>query len=557
MLESSTASFAPTVSGTITNTGTGASIPFRLHDEAEMRPYQLRAAHKIFTGSPNAFGGKDGTALILDMGLGKTIIVLQAVTELINWGVLTKPILIVAPIAVCNTVWRQEAAAWNTTRWLRFSLLRGKESERQYRLRKPAHIYLINPELLQWLYQELGRSWDRFDMLVIDESSMFKSPQAKRFKVLSNYGDRHTLKDINGRSIRDDLGHPMKIGAHRFKRVVIMTGTPAPTSLLNLWAPMYLVDHGYRLHISYNDFRERFFYKRHEVAEHVFEYTVHENELEVRPDWMPKDGAPQKIHELIADATVELSAEDYSIMPKTIGDASKGPIPPTHLHYVELPAGVRTLYDQMEKEALIELNNDFIMACHGGAKSMLCHQIANGFIYHNDDHGRQQTDALHATKLEKMLELIELIDSNVVITFHFKADRDRIVTALRQAGIGFGILTAANSERVLNLWNSGVLPVMLLHPQSAGHGINAQQGGHHIIWYSQIWSLERYMQTNARLARSGQTSIVGIHHIAARKTVDELMLLTYLERGDTQSKFRSALRKYQSLRGWSIADEGT
>jgi SNF2 family DNA or RNA helicase len=147
-----------------------------------------------------------------------------------------------------------------------------------------------------------------------------------------------------------------------------------------------------------------------------------------------------------------------------------------------------------------------------------------------------------------------MIDNNVIVTYHFKADKERIVHALNEAGISHGILTSRNSEQMLKLWNAGKVPVMLLHPQSAGHGINAQMGGHHIIWFSQIWSLERYMQTNARIARSGQKNIVGIHHIVADKTVDDLMLMTYKERGDTQTKFRAALRKYQDLRGWNVRD---
>ncbi len=519
-----------------------------------MRPYQLRASHKIFTGTNARDGTKDGTAIILDMGLGKTIIVLQSIVELIQFGVIRKPVLIVAPIAVCNTVWRQEAAGWSTTRGLRFSLLRGTVEKRRLGLYRPAHIYLVNPELLEWLYREMRETWDRFDMLVIDESSMFKSHTSKRFKLLSNYGDRHTIKDEHGKSVRDKQGKPILVGPHSFRRVVIMTGTPAPTSLLNLWAPMYLVDHGRRLHKRFEDYRDRFFHREGQVADHIHKYGINDDELEVREEWMPKDGAPTKIHELIADATVELGAEDYGILPQTIGDASKAPIPATHLHYIELPPEIRVLYDMMEKEALIELGKDFVMASHGGTKSMLCHQMANGFIYHDDDRGQQLTEHLHNAKIEKLLELIDLIDSNVVITYHFKADKDRIVAALHKANISFGVLTAKNSEKMLPLWNHGNLPVMLLHPQSAGHGINAQAGGHHLIWYSQIWSLERYMQTNARLARSGQKNIVGIHHIAALKTVDDLMLMTYLERGDTQTKFRSALRKYQTLRGWGIAE---
>jgi SNF2 family DNA or RNA helicase len=525
------------------------TIPYRIADGQHMRPYQVRASHKIFTGTNG-----DGTAVILDMGLGKTIIVLNAIAELINWRVIRHPVLIVAPIAVCNTVWRQEAAAWNTTRFLRINLLRGSVEQRRLALYRPAHVYLVNPELLDWLYRELRETWERFDMLVIDESSMFKSHKAKRFKLLSNYGDRHSQKDEHGKSLRDENGKIILVGPHQFKRVVIMTGTPAPTSLMNLWAPMYLVDHGKRLHKGFDTFQNRYFHKAGQVADHINRFELNAEELEVRPEWMPKDGAPTKIHELIADVTVELSADDYGILPETIGDASKGAIPSTHLHFIELPHKVRVMYDSMEKDALIELGKDFVMASHGGTKSMLCHQMANGFIYHDNEIGQQVTDHLHDLKLEKMLELLDTIDSNTIITYHFKADKERIVDALHRAKIGFGVLTAKNSEKMLPLWNSGQLPVMLLHPQSAGHGINAQHGGHHIIWYSQIWSLERYMQTNARLARSGQKNIVGIHHIAAHRTVDELMLMTYSERGDTQTKFRSALRKYQAMLGMGIVD---
>ena len=524
-------------------------IPFRFIDGAPMRPYQLRTAHKIFTGNSG-----DGTAVIVDMGLGKTIAVLHGIAELINWRQLDKPVLIVAPIAVCNTVWRQEALGWSSTTWLQFSLLRGSVSSRRLALYRPAHIYLVNPELLDWLYKELRGSWDRFDMLVVDESSMFKAHNGKRFKLLTNYGDRHTVRDEAGKTVKDETGKAILVGPHKFKRSVIMTGTPAPTSLLNLWAPMYIVDHGKRLHSQFDTYKERFFYKTAQVAEHTFKFEVSPDELEVRPEWMPKDGAPIKIHELIADVTVELSAEDYGMLPETIGDASKGEIPETHIHKIDLPVHIREFYDRMEKEALIELGKDFVMAANGGAKSMLCHQMANGFIYKNDDFGQNVTEHLHDYKLKELVDLIDRIDNNVIVTYHFKADKERIVNALTAANISFGILTSKNSEAMLKLWNGGHLPVMLLHPQSAGHGINAQMGGHHIIWFSQIWSLERYMQTNARIARSGQKNIVGIHHIVAHKTVDELMLMMYKERGDTQTKFRAALRKYQDLRGWNVRD---
>jgi hypothetical protein len=523
-------------------------IPFRLTDGKPARPYQMRTAHSIFTGTDG-----DGTAVIVDMGLGKTFATLEGIQQLITFGVITKPVLVVAPIAVCNTVWRQEAAIWNTTNWLQFSLLRGSPAQRRLALYRPAHVYLVNPELLDWLFKELRSSWERFDMLVLDDVPL-KQPTSKRFKLLSNYGDRHTVKGEDGKSIMVD-GHRVKIGPHRFKRVAVLTGTPCPTSLLNLWCPFYMLDHGRRLHTSYEQYRDRFFYKEAQVADHIYKYGISDEELETRPDWMPKDGAPVKIHELIADITVELNGEDYGVLPSTVGDASKSAVPASHMHYIDLPSDVRTQYDQMEKEALMELNADFVMAANGGAKSMLCHQMANGFVYSTNDYGFQETNDLHELKLDKLVELIDLIGSNVIVTYHFKADKERLQRRLNKEGISYGVLTPKNSEKMLQLWNNGKLPVMLLHPQSAGHGINAQMGGHHIIWYSQIWSLERYMQTNARIARSGQERIVGIHHIAARKTVDDLMLLTYLERGDTQSKFRKALAKYQTMRGLGIGTD--
>lgn len=524
--------------------------PYRLTDGAEARDYQLRGSHKIFTGTQG-----DGTATIIDMGLGKTFMVLHAIAEMFNWFVIQRPVIVVAPILVCETVWRQEAALWNTTSFLQFSLIRGTPAQRRFALHRQAHVYLINPELLDWLYTELRGNWDRFDVLVVDESSVFKSHSGKRFKVLTGYGDRHTVKGPDGKSLIGLDGKPIMKGGHKFKRTVIMTGTPAPTSLLNLWTQMYIVDHGKRLHAKFETYKDRYFYKEAQVADHVYKYGISDEEFETRPDWMPKDGAPVKIHEMIADATIELNGEDYGVLPKTIGDASKGEVPPTHLHYIDLPPAVRVLYDQMEKEALIELGKDSIMAANGGAKTMLCWQMANGFIYRTDDFGYQHTEQLHDLKLDKLVELIHRIGSNVIVTYYFKADRERIQQRLQREHIPFTGLTSKNASRVVEDWNKGRIPVLLLHPQSAGHGINLQSGGHNFIHYSQIWSLERYLQTNARLARSGQSQIVGFHHIAARDTVDDLMLLSHKERGDNQSRFRSALRTYQELRGWGIGND--
>lgn len=530
--------------------------PYRLIDGKEARDYQMRAAAKIFTGAGDG-DERDGTATIIDMGLGKTFIALQAIADLFQWRRINRPVLIIAPILVAETVWRQEAAAWNTTNWLTFSLLRGNKAEREKALATGAHCYLINPELLGWLHDRINGDWSLFDMLVVDESSAFKSPTSKRWKLLADSSKERIIKDrATGKQLKDATGRLVRQHAHRFKRVVILTGTPAPTSLLNLWPQVYLLDQGKRLHTTFQTYRDRYFYKEGQVADHVYRYGIGEDEFEVRPDWMPKDGAPIKIHELMADLTVELNAADYGILPATIGDASKGDVPPTHKHLIELPPDIRELYDAMERDALIELGKDFIMAVNGGAKSLLCEQISSGFVYRTDEYGQQHTEHLHNLRLDKMEEVLDSINANTLLLYHFVADRLRIIERLTAHKRPFAVLSKKEGKEVIEHWNKGQIPLMLLHPQSASHGLNLQDGGHNLLWYAPQWSNERYQQTNARLARSGQTGVVGIHHIVANKTVDELKLLMYRTRGDNQTRFRQALRAYQALRGWGIETRG-
>lgn len=534
----------------------------RLSDNAPMRPYQHRAAHKLFTGTAislefsKATDAKDGTAVHIDIGLGKTIIGLTAIVDWYAFGIITKPVLVVGPIRVIETVWRQEAMLWTHTRHLTFSLLRGNPKQRAFALHRKAHVYLINPEGLKWLYEYLRENWDMFDAVLIDESSMFKDPRSQRFRYLSNYGTRKHLKcPLTGKVLRDQNGHMVKIPPHRFKRFAVMTGTPSPSSYLNLWAPMYLVDHGKRLHRDHDTFVGRFFHKTQQVADHVFKFDINTGEAEVRPEWQARDGAPERIHELMADVTIELNAEDYGILPDTIGDASKGEPPPSHLHRVELPQELRGQYDQLEKHALIELSTDTVMAQNGGAKSMMCWQIANGHLYVKDDFGRNETHVLHDMKLDKLIELIELINGNVIIPYYFKSDFQRIIQRLNKEGMAYAAFTNNNSERIVNDWNAGRTPILLLHPQSAPYGLNLQFGGHHLIWYTLLWSLERYTQTNGRLARSGQKGIVGIHHIVTSRTTDELMLINLRQNGNDQQRFRSSLREYQQLRGLGLYEQ--
>lgn len=516
-----------------------------------MRDYQVRASHKLFCGEPardkqgRLTDGpeRDGTAIHIDMGLGKTVIGLTAIVDWRTYGICDKT-LVIAPIRVCETVWRQEAhSEWEHTRDLTFSLVRGTEKERAFALARKADVYLINPEGLRWLAKWLRNDWSMFDAMLIDESSMFRDNRSQRFRVLSNYGTRVALKDEQGKALRDEEGGLIMTPPHRFKRSGIMTGTPAPSSYMNLWAPLYLIDHGRRLHSKFNTFQGRFFHKAQQVAEHIHKYELNNEEDEIRPEYVARDGAPERIHELIADITVELNAADYGILPERI----------EHQHAVELPGNVRVQYDQLERDAIMELEKDVLKAQNGGAKTMMCWQIANGAIYQTDDYGTRTWQQMHEAKLERLVELVDLLDTNVIIVYNFEHDLIRIKERFHNSA---SVLKGGKTERIVNAWNKGEIPILLLHPKSGGHGLNLQHGGHTIIWFSMTWSLEQYQQTNARLARSGQRHVVGIHHILTTRTTDELMFKNLHEKGDDQTRFRRALRDYQQLRQLGLYSDG-
>lgn len=525
----------------------------RLSDGLPMRPYQLRAAHKIFHGerSVDPMTGKktgphrDGTAVHIDPGLGKTITALTAIVEWVKQGIVTKPVLVVAPIKVCETVWRQEAREWSHTQHLTFQLIRGTEKERAFSQKRPAHIHLINPEMLVWLQKYIRANWENeYDALIIDESSMFKDHRAKRFRVLSNYGTRVTVKGPNGKPWRCPLtGETKVIPAPRFKRSAVLTGTPSPSGLQNLWAPFYLLDHGQRLHAHFDTFQSRYFSATHQVAAHVFEYGLNPEEDEVRPEYAVKSGGPERIHELIADITIELNAEDYGVLPKQL--------PPVK-HYVDLPDELLPAYRKLEKEAVFEMLKDPVQAANGGAKSQMCWQICNGALYSTDETGRREVQHLHDRKLDKLVELIDELNQHCIIPYWFNHDRDRIVERFRKEGIPYAILGPKNAQETIDRWNAGLIPNLLLHPGSAAHGLNLQFGGHTFIWFTTIWSLEKWLQTIARLARSGQKGIVQNHVIMTRNTTDDVRFNSLSEHGDDQTRFRKATLAYQRTMGIDI-----
>lgn len=532
---------------------TGAEERVNLTHGWRMRGYQLRAANKVFTGELRidpATGFKvgperDGTAVHIDPGMGKTIIALTAIAEWFKWGIVTKPVLVVAPIKVCETVWRQEARDWSHTRHLTFQLIRGDEKDRAFSLARPCHVFLINPEMLTWLQKYIRHDWGKyFDALIIDESSMFKDNRAKRFRVLTNYGTRMTVKGPDGKSLKDPLtGEPVLVPPHRFKRTAVLTGSPSPGGLQNIWAPFYILDHGQRLHKFFDTFQGRFFHKSQQVAAHIHKIELNSEEDEVRPIWQARQSSPERIHELIADATIELNAEDYGVLPKVL---------PPFLHYIDLPNELLPHYRKLEREAVLEMFADPILAANGGAKSMMCWQMCNGAIYSTDQYGKKSWQELHPAKLDKLVELIDGLDKHCIIPYQFKHDLDRITARFKKEGIPYAVLSGKNTEDTINRWNRGEIQNLLLHPQSAGHGLNLQFGGHTFIWFGPIWSLERWMQTIARLARSGQSGIVAVHVIMARNTTDQIRYNQLGKRGDDQTRFRAALMEYQSQMGLGL-----
>lgn len=499
-----------------------------LRSEHALRPYQCRAVNQVVK--------KARTALFIDMGLGKTIIALTAIADIkalkpgFKW-------LVIAPIKVAETVWRQEAQIWEHTQDITFSLVRGNPRERAFALSKEADVYLINPELIKWLHQYLREDWSMFDGLIIDESSLFKDHRSKRFKTLTNYQTQKALKGPDGKALRDERGQTIKIPPHKFKRTVIMTGTPRPNSMLNLWSQIFILDHGKRLHPKFEYFRERFFAPTFEVAPRQMQY---EEKDKLAEDYVPVEGAPKKVHELIADISVELDADEYGVLPKIL---------PLY-HMVRMPLDLKKRYDELEREALIELSENTLIAQNGGVRTMMCWQFANGALYTGLEKERiRQWEPIHDLMLDELDDLIARLDRNVLIAYQFKHDLARILKRHPDA-----VPLPRKAERVVEAWNKGHIGKLLLHPKSGSHGLNIQFGGSDVIWFGSLWSNEQYRQTNRRLARPGQKCGEGVtaHHIQVAGTIHELQHASIMEKGSDEDRFRQALRKYQRAKNFGL-----
>lgn len=429
-------------------------------------------------------------ALFLDMGLGKTVTTLTAVRELKYNRFQVRSVLVIAPKKVAEGTWTREKDKWDNTRILRISQVMGTPAKRIRALNTPADIYITNRENVCWLVDYYRNDWP-FDMVVVDESSSFKSRSAKRFKALAS------------------------VGTH-IDRMVLLTGTPSPNGLDDLWAQIYLLDGGERLGKRYTWFRERYFDPGRRGADGmVYDYKA-------------KPGSEQSILEKISDICVSMRAEDYLELPDLI----------THQVPVVLDQKAGKAYRDMERKMVLELpdEGDEISVASAAALSNKLLQLANGAVY-DDEHGVHE---IHECKIEAFLELVESLNGKPALVFYnFQHDRERILKALSGSKYRVRELRKPQDE---DDWNAGKIDVLLAHPASAAYGLNLQHGGNHLIWFGLTWNYELYTQANARLHRQGQTQKVIVHHLIAAGTRDEDVMQALERKEDVQNWVMESLK---------------
>lgn len=450
----------------------------------EYRPHDYQERAKEFIIEHDACG------LFLEMGLGKTVITLTAIDELLHDRFDVSKVLVIAPLRVAEDTWSRESKKWDHLKHIKIAKILGDAATRKAALKQEADIYVVNRENVVWLidYLEMERIKWPFDMVVIDELSSFKSNQAKRFKAL--------------RRMR-----PM------MERIVGLTGTPAANSLMDLWAEMYLLDRGERLGRTLTAYRGTWF-------------TPGYGNGYVTYKWTPRRGALEDITKRISDITVSMKAEDYLTLPDKIESTVE----------VRLDKIAEKAYREMERESLLELEGDEIAALDAAAVMSKLLQLANGFVYNASHEGIY----IHKAKLDALDEIVEAADGSPVLVFYsFQADRIAIMEHFPDARV-------LEDDSTIEDWNKGNIKILLAHPASAGYGLNLQDGGHIMAWYGLPWSLEQYTQAVARLQRQGQKYPVMIYHIIAAGTVDEQVVKSLAKKDMTQGALLNALKERRS-----------
>lgn len=447
-------------------------------------PYQHTAySHVMY----NSFCG-----LFLDMGLGKTIITLTALADLILMGKIKK-VLIIAPLRVANTVWKQEAAKWMHTTWLDISVVTGDMKKRTTALNKDASIYVINRENVKWLC-DLYQNKLPFDTLVIDELSSFKSNEAQRFKAL-------------------------KRCLHCFTHRIGLTGTPIGNGYMDLWAEMFLLDGGDRLAPYITRYREKYFWqKRVGSSEYAMVYEL-------------KEGSDILINDKIGDICLSMKTEDYLQLPEfTIID-----------EIVTLPDNVLKSYKDFERDKIMEILTREITAESKASLSNKLLQYSNGACYYE---GKEWVE-VHKCKIDRLLTLIEKANGEpILIAYQYKHDLTRLLHYVKTAYPSLRVEVLDNDD-VIDRWNKREVDILFAHPLSAGHGLNLQFGGNIMIWFGLTWSLEQYQQFNKRVHRQGVERPVICYRIMCEGTYDEIVRLSLDEKGSLQDLLMEYLGKFQ------------
>lgn len=425
--------------------------------------------------------------LFLDMGLGKTVITLTAIEDLMHNQFEVEKVLVIAPLRVAESTWSTECKKWEHLRHLKISKILGTPTQRRLALYSNADIYIINRENVPWLCNELSNDAWVFDMVVIDELSSFKNPSSQRFKHLRKY-------------------------IFKSNRVVGLTGTPSPNGLIDLWSQIYLLDGGIRLGKTITSYRQNYFLPDKRNAQVIYSYK-------------PKENTDNLIHQAISDICLSMSAKDYLTLPQRIDN-----IVPVYLSEKE-----KLQYDEFEKNSYLEFINGEITALSKASLINKLLQFSNGAVY-SDDGYIEVSDK----KIKALQEIMDTSQGQPILCFYsYKHDVERIQKAIPDA-------KALKSNDDIQSWNRGEISLLLVHPASAGFGLNLQQGGHIIVWFGLTWSLEQYQQANARLYRQGQTQSVIIHHLITQGSVEHRVMDSLQGKKDVQDDLLRALKlKYE------------
>lgn len=434
---------------------------------SNLHPYQLRAAEFIRDNK--------AAALWIDMGLGKTVSTLTALSDMLEAGDV-KRVLVIAPLRVAQHTWPSEIKIWEHLKHLELSVLAGKsQAARVAGIKSSAPIHIINRENIPWLIDTLGtRQWG-YDCVVIDESSSFKNSNSKRWRAM-----RKVLGGIS--------------------RMIQLTGTPAPNSLIELWPQIYLLDKGRRLENTKGKFLEK--YCRQVGNPSWAQY-------EVKPDRVPA------IYKAVEDVVLRMGAAEYLDLPDRVDSEV----------VVQLPGPAKKAYDQMERDFLIQVDEGEILAVNAAVQINKLLQVGNGAVYGEDG----EWSELHTAKLTALQEIIDTAQEPVLVAYHYKSDLVRIQKVIKCAKV------LDKNPATIDAWNAGKIPVLLAHPASAGHGLNLQKGGNIIVWFGLSWSLELYQQFNSRLHRQGQTKPVRVHHILANTAADRGVFEVLQGKAETQN----------------------